>query len=118
MTKKEKEYLDSLPAFNEWQNEYYKQHPEEIELLEQAMLEELEEYPEMPVEAFLGQIRRIAELRGIARLAKASGLNRESLYKTLSTKGNPTLHTLNKIAAAMGCRLAFVPLKTARGKQS
>ena len=111
MTKKEKEYISSLPNFDDWQNEYYKKHPDEIDLLEKELLAELEEHPNMPVEAFLGELRRIAELRGMANLAKDAGLNRESLYKTLSPKGNPTLRTLNKIAAALGYRLAFVPIE-------
>jgi len=45
---------------------------------------------------------------GMARIAKASGLNRESLYKALSHGGNPGVNTLRKILAALKIKIAFV----------
>lgn len=39
---------------------------------------------------------------GIHTLAKKTGLGRESLYKTLSKKGNPKLTTLTSLINAMG----------------
>jgi len=45
---------------------------------------------------------------GMARIAKASGLNRESLYKALSRGGNPGVDTLRKILAALKIKVAFV----------
>ncbi len=52
-------------------------------------------------------LKRVAKARGIGmvRLAEKSGLNRESLYKTLSKKGNPALATARKIAGAVGFEL-------------
>lgn len=37
-----------------------------------------------------------------AEIAKRASLNRESLYKALSKRGNPKLATLNAIVNAMG----------------
>jgi probable addiction module antidote protein len=45
---------------------------------------------------------------GMAKIAKASGLNRESLYKALSRGGNPGVDTLRKILAALKIKVAFV----------
>jgi probable addiction module antidote protein len=45
---------------------------------------------------------------GVAKIAKAAGLNRESLYKTLSRGGNPEVNTLRKILAALGMKVEFV----------
>ncbi len=45
---------------------------------------------------------------GMAKTAKASGLNRESLYKALSRGGNPGVDTLRKILAALKIKVAFV----------
>jgi probable addiction module antidote protein len=42
---------------------------------------------------------------GFTELAKKTGLNRENLYKTLSSKGNPTLHTLHLILSALNFHL-------------
>lgn len=44
---------------------------------------------------------------GIAKAAKASGLNRESLYKALSINGNPSLQTIRAILSAVGIKIAF-----------
>jgi probable addiction module antidote protein len=44
---------------------------------------------------------------GVAKAAKASGLNRESLYKALSLNGNPSLQTVRAILAAVGIKITF-----------
>jgi probable addiction module antidote protein len=41
----------------------------------------------------------------MARIAKASGLRRESLYKALSNEGNPEFSTILKVVKALGIRL-------------
>ena len=51
-------------------------------------------------------LRRVAEARGgIAKVAKAAGIERESLYRALSVRGNPRLSTLVAVAKAVGLRL-------------
>lgn len=51
-------------------------------------------------------LRRVAEARGgIAKVAKAAGVERESLYRALSSNGNPRLSTLAAVAKAMGLKL-------------
>jgi putative addiction module killer protein/probable addiction module antidote protein len=53
-------------------------------------------------------LRRVAEGRGgIAKIAKAAGVERESLYRALSTKGNPRLSTLFAVVKAVGLRLTL-----------
>jgi len=44
---------------------------------------------------------------GVAKAAKGSGLNRESLYKALSLNGNPSLRTVQAILSAVGIRITF-----------
>lgn len=62
-------------------------------------------------------LRRIAEARGgMSKLAKATGLTREALYRTLGASGNPRLTSLSAILGATGLRLAIVPAKPARAK--
>jgi probable addiction module antidote protein len=51
----------------------------------------------------------IARARGMAKIAKETGLNREGLYKTLSAEGNPELATLLKVIKALGLRLHAGP---------
>jgi len=51
-------------------------------------------------------LRHIAEARGgIAKVAKAAGIERESLYRALSLRGNPRLSTLVAVTKAVGLRL-------------
>jgi probable addiction module antidote protein len=59
-------------------------------------------------EVFLLALRDVAEARlgGIGGLAQQSGLNRETLYRTLSEQGNPELTSLDKLLHAVGLRLA------------
>jgi probable addiction module antidote protein len=47
----------------------------------------------------------IARARGMAGVAKKSGLGRESLYKALSATGNPELGTVLKVIRALGLEL-------------
>ncbi len=50
-------------------------------------------------------IRTIAKARGMADLAKASGLGRESLYKALSPGAKPRYETIIKLLYALGVKL-------------
>jgi len=50
-------------------------------------------------------LRHLAQAQGIANVAKAAGVERESLYRTLSLRGNPRLSTLIAVTKAIGLRL-------------
>ena len=59
-----------------------------------------------PMRLLLMAMRQIAEARGgMAKVAKAAGIQRESLYRTLSARGNPRLSTLLAVARAVGLKL-------------
>jgi probable addiction module antidote protein len=47
----------------------------------------------------------IARAKGMAKIARATGLGRESLYKALSADGNPELATVLKVMRALGLKL-------------
>ncbi|MDR0702908.1 MAG: putative addiction module antidote protein [Azoarcus sp.] len=50
----------------------------------------------------------IARARGMTELAKNTGLGRESLYKALSGKNNPSFGTILKVTRALGLKLMVV----------
>lgn len=51
-------------------------------------------------------LRQLAEANGgLAKIAKAAGIERESLYRALSPKGNPRLSTLLAVTKAIGLKL-------------
>jgi probable addiction module antidote protein len=56
-------------------------------------------------------IRAVIEARGgVAAAAAGAGLSRESLYRALSPKGNPTLKTLTAVLKTVGLRLSVEPI--------
>lgn len=58
----------------------------------------------------------VARARGMADIAKKTGLSREGLYKTLSAKGNPELATILKVLEAIGLELVALPATKAKRK--
>ena len=76
-------------------------NPREAEEYLNAALEE--DDPEL----FLLALRNVTEAQGgVAQLARKTKLNRESLYKMLSERGNPELKSLDALLHALGFRLA------------
>lgn len=57
--------------------------------------------------ALLAALRHIAEAQGIASVAERAGIPRESVYRALSPRGNPTLKTLLALLHATGMRLGI-----------
>lgn len=51
-----------------------------------------------------------AKARGIAQIAEASGLGRESLYKALRPGAKPRFDTLARVCHAVGVKLVAVPV--------
>ncbi|HYL63922.1 MAG TPA: addiction module antidote protein [Candidatus Methylomirabilis sp.] len=49
--------------------------------------------------------RHLALAQGIAKVARAAGIERESLYRALSLRGNPRLSTLVAVTRAIGLKL-------------
>ena len=47
----------------------------------------------------------IARAKGMTEIARATGLSRESLYKTLSEEGNPSFATVMKVLQALSIEL-------------
>jgi len=62
-------------------------------------------YAEGP-EIFLQGLCDVVEAQGgMARTARRAKLNRESLYRQLSRRGNPSLSSLNAVLNALGLKL-------------
>jgi len=51
----------------------------------------------------------VAEARGFKHFAEETNLNRETLYKTLSEDGNPTLDSLTKMLDVLGLDISVKP---------
>ena len=61
-------------------------------------------------EVFLLALRNVVDsYGGMGKLAASTSLNRENLYRMLSTKGNPEFFSLSTVLDAVGFRLAVEP---------
>lgn len=56
-------------------------------------------------ELLLAALGDIARAKGMARVARNSGLGRESLYKALAPGAKPRFDTILKVTRALGVRL-------------
>jgi probable addiction module antidote protein len=64
-------------------------------------------YEEGP-EVFLVGLRDVVQAQGgVARAAQLSKLNRESLYRLISSEGNPRLSSLDAVLTALGLKVTF-----------
>jgi probable addiction module antidote protein len=90
--------LEILP----WDAAEHLETKEDIVAYLEAALEDAD--PALVVAA-LGDIARS---RGMTNIARETGLGRESLYKALSTEGNPEFATVLKVLKALGLRLQVV----------
>lgn len=95
---------------------------------DKAIIEELRRDPEFAAEylkaaledsdepqVLLVVLRHLAEAKGgVAKIAKASGVKRESLYRALSAHGNPRLSTLTAVMKAVGLKLTVEAASSGR----
>jgi probable addiction module antidote protein len=82
---------------------YHSTAPERPDFAAEYLKAELEDEDEPRV--LLLALRYLAQAQGIAKVAKAAGIERESLYRALSIHGNPRLSTLIAVTKAIGLRL-------------
>ena len=54
----------------------------------------------------------IARARGMSEIAKASGITREALYKTLRPNAQSRFDTISRVCAALGVRLVVQAVHT------
>jgi probable addiction module antidote protein len=95
---------------------------------DKAIVRELREDPEFAAEylkaaledsdeprVLLVALKHLAQARGgIAKVAKAAGIERESLYRALSPRGNPRLSTLVAVTKAIGLKLTVEAIQPAK----
>ena len=60
-------------------------------------------------DVFLTALGDVAKARGMAQIASAAGLGRESLYKALSSGAHPRYETVSSVLRALGVKFTIVP---------
>ncbi len=104
-----KTYKAGIP-YHEWEIKQLRSNPGlGVECLKLA-LESLDNPDERG--GSLLTLRSLAEAYGgLGAVAAKAGISRESLYRSLSPKGNPTLKTLIAVLNTMGLRLSVTAIK-------
>lgn len=95
--------MRKLRTLDEYEESYFREHPEEIESYLEVMFDEFA--ADGNAAALLASLRVIAKVKGISAIADEIGMTRQGLNKALSEKGNPRLENINSIMKAMGYRL-------------
>jgi probable addiction module antidote protein len=109
--------LVGVGSYREWQVEELRKDKEfAVEFLKIA-LESLEN-PEERGGGLLA-LRAVAEAYGgLGAVAAQAGISRESLYRALSPKGNPTLKTLIAVLKTLGLRLSVAEKQQGKATQT
>ena len=69
-------------------------------------------------EDFLLLLRQLAKIQGgMSLLSKKVGINRQNLYRTFASTGNPKFKSLVTILKGLGYRISIEPIPTKEGNQ-
>jgi probable addiction module antidote protein len=109
--------LVGVGSYHEWEvQELQRDREFAVEYLKAAM-EALDNTEERA--GGLIMLRAAAEAYGgLGAVAAQAGISRESLYRSLSPKGNPTLKTLIAVLKTLGLRLSVTPVEQVRARRS
>lgn len=92
-------------SYETWLIDSLKDKEEATAYLQTALLEYQKDND---VECLLLALRHVAEAQGgLGLLSRKTHLNRESLYRALSSKGNPKLSTLSLLLNGLGFQLSI-----------
>jgi probable addiction module antidote protein len=116
MSKVSAKKLVGVGSYHEWEVKELRRDKEFAIGCLQLSMESLTN-PEERAGALLS-LRAIAEAYGgLGKIAAEAGISRESLYRSLSPKGNPTLKTLVAVLNAVGMRLSVVAAQSKKSAQ-
>lgn len=83
--------------------------PKKATIFLKDALEKLSE--EDDAETFLITLRSLTKVQGgMSSLSKKVGINRQNLYRTFASTGNPKFRSLNTILKGLGYRLSIEPI--------
>lgn len=75
-------------------------------------------FEENDQELLMTALRHVVKAQGVSVVAKAAGVGRESLYKTLAPGSSPRLETVLKLLTALGLRMKVTAVKNSAEEQS
>ena len=76
----------------------------EIQAYINAALEQL--FIDNNKELFLTSLKKVIDIKGgIGQISQKTNINRQHLYRMLSSKGNPTFNNISSLLGALGLKL-------------
>lgn len=90
-------------TFDQIEEEYYREHPEEIDSFLTVTFEEYAKNND--TDALLSALRMISRVKGVTATAEAAEISRKGVQKVLSEEGNLLFENVNAILHAMGYQL-------------
>jgi len=103
-----------LQTFVEYEEAYYREHPEEIDSYLKTIFEEWAN--DGDTGALLVSLRTISRVKGVSAIAEETGISRQGIQHALSEKGNPRLENVHAIMKAMGYCLMPEKLEISAGR--
>lgn len=111
LTKKQEAELKKARVMTRSWDDYMQETLSDPDYAQTYLEVAIEEYlKDDDVDSFLQSLRHLATARGgMTRIARKTGLSRESLYRTLSRRGNPQFRTMLSVIHALGMRVRIEP---------
>ncbi len=101
-----------MRKFTEMLEEYYQEHPEEIDGFLEVQFEEYAKDGDLG--ALFSALRIICRVKGLTAMGESAELSRSGLQKVLFEEGSPKFESANAVLHAMGYRLSVQPLEATR----
>ncbi len=92
--------MNTYRTLAEVEEAYLRDHPDEVDDYITIIFDEYAESGDTA--SLLSSLRIISRVKGVSRIAEASGLSRKGVQKALSENGNPKFESVNAIMHAMG----------------
>jgi probable addiction module antidote protein len=97
-------------SFRSWQLEKLADPKRAASYLNASLLESIDQ--------FLIGLGKVAQANQMTKVAKEAGIQRETLYRSFSEQGNPTIGTLDAVLKAVGLRISIEPNNVTEAKSS
>ena len=95
--------MSNYRTIGEVEEDYLRTHPDEVDDYISVLFDEYAESGDTA--SLMSSLRVVSRVKGVSRIAEASGLSRKGVQKALSENGNPQFGNVNAIMHAMGYRL-------------
>ena len=90
-------------TFGEVEEEYLRNHPEEIDDYITLLFDEYAESDDAT--SLFASLRLVSRIKGVSATSDTTGLRQKGVQKALSENGNPQFGSVSAIMNAMGYRL-------------